>query len=295
MRQFFIGVDGGATKTIVRVHDETGACIGEESAGPANIRISVQESWQSILCAFNKILLTQNIDVQNKNFAFHAGIGIAGCELPLAYQQFLNFPHPFHTLLVTSDAHIACLGAHGGQDGAIIIAGTGVVGFQIENGQTSKVGGFGFPHDDQGGGAWLGLYAMKKTLQWLDKRKAGSLLTEKIVAHFDHDISQMVTWANTTNSTGFATLAPFVIECAQKGDAAAVQLLQQAACALDEVSEALLAHQSSPQNMLPCALIGGLSAHLEPYLGSRLRSRLQKSKASPVMGAIHMVRNGLMR
>ena len=47
-QHLFIGVDGGATKSIVRVEDETGRLLGKEIGGPANIRLSVDQSWQSI-------------------------------------------------------------------------------------------------------------------------------------------------------------------------------------------------------------------------------------------------------
>ncbi len=43
-----------------------------------------------------------------------------------------------------TDAHAACIGAHNGADGAIIIIGTGVVGYQTQNGEGVQVGGWGF-------------------------------------------------------------------------------------------------------------------------------------------------------
>ena len=50
----------------------------------------------------------------------------------------------------------------------------GTVAFQIEGDKEYKVGGWGFPHGDEGSGAWLGLEAVRLTLHWLDGR--GELL-----------------------------------------------------------------------------------------------------------------------
>jgi glucosamine kinase len=192
IKNFFIGVDGGATKCTVRVEDESGRLIGMATGGAANIRLSVSGTWNAILGALTTILTKEDMTLSQSGLRFHVGMGLAGCEIPAAYEAFIAASPDFATLLVVSDAHTACLGAHQGQDGAIIIAGTGVVGFQIEHGRTTSVGGFGFPHDDEGGGAWLGLQAVSLTLKTLDGRLPCSALSEKILARFHHDATQLV-------------------------------------------------------------------------------------------------------
>lgn len=291
-QQLFIGVDGGATKTIVRVEDEHGVLLGQGRGGPANIRISITETWQSIYSTLEKILQSLGIILQSKHYHFHVGMGLAGCEVQEAYHAFLNHAHGFQTLVVSSDSHTACLGAHGGKDGAIIVVGTGMVGFQLQSKQSLKIGGWGFPHDDEGGGAWIGLNAMMRTLKWLDKRMPPSELTKAIFAYFTEDFNQLVTWANQANSTAFAELAPIVIECASNGDASAITILQQAAYVLDEVGRALLSAQSETKP-LPCSLVGGIAPFIEPYLGENLRSRLTPCQATPDKGAILLVRDSL--
>lgn len=291
-QHFFIGVDGGATKSLIRIEDEAGNVVGQAASGPANIRISVTSAWQSIQDALEKALQTIGIFPDNHHI-FHAGMGLAGVEVVEAYRAFLNHHHPFATLVVASDADTACLGAHGGKDGAIIIAGTGVVGWQIQKGYTTKVGGYGFPHDDEGGGASLGLSAVKITFQWLDGRLPASLLAQTIYAHFAQDKHYFISWANQANSTAFATLAPLVIEAAKRGDETAIALLQEAAYAMDRIGNALIAAQLPNSTPLPCAMIGGIAPFLEPYLGTALRSRLRPSLSSPEAGAVLLVRRYL--
>lgn len=280
MNEYFVGVDGGATKSIITVANQDGIILGSVVAGSANIRISVTKTWEAISSGLTKIL--QNADLRINDVSLHAVMGLAGVEIKSAHDDFLAMPHRFKSLQLTSDAHIACMGAHAGSDGTIIVIGTGVVGYQIAENVISKVSGWGFPHDDIGGGAWLGLEATKLTIQSLDERTTPSLLTQLIYKHFNSNFADLVAWANQTNSTGFAELAPFVIHAAGQNDSSAINLLQTAAHAINKVDEAL------KFNHLPVALVGGISPFLEPYLSQGLQKKLVVCKMPPDHGAILM-------
>ena len=54
-----------------------------------------------------------------------AGLGLAGVNLPGLYQKINEWHHPFKEMFLTTDLHTACIGAHKGADGAVIITGTG--------------------------------------------------------------------------------------------------------------------------------------------------------------------------
>lgn len=288
VEKLYVGVDGGATKCIVRVENEYGQLLGREISGPASIRISPAQAWDSIRTALTAILKPLNLSLDHQH-DFHVGMGLAGCEVEEAYRTFIQQENTFSSLVVTSDAHTACLGAHNGGNGAIIIAGTGVVGFQVEEGMTAKIGGWGFPHDDMGGGAWIGLQAITIALQTLDGRLPPSLLATAVSQHFHDDFNAMVSWANQANSTAFAELAPIVIKQAQLNDAASIAILQQAAVAIDNVASALTAKQTT-NVILPCTLVGGIAPFLEPYLSTALRARLRNALAPPDAGAVMLVR-----
>lgn len=293
-KSYFIGVDGGATKCSIRVEDEAGNLLGQAVSGPANIRISVPLAWQSIHTAFEKVMQSLTISLNDSSCQFHAGMGIAGCEIGSAYKAFLHHPHQFHTLAVTQDSHTACLGAHGGKDGALIIAGTGVVGYQVEAGNITKVSGWGFPHDDIGSGAWLGLEAARVAFQWQDGRTPACGLAKAVLAYFDNNFERFVNWANQANSSAFAELAPLVVQLAKAGDVTAVNLLRSAARAVDAVGSALQAKQQDKSTTLPCALAGGIAPFLQPYLGNSLRARLVPPKLPPEAGAILFLRQTML-
>ena len=288
-QDIFIGIDGGGSKSKVRVEDRDGNLLGQAINGPANICLSIEGAWRSIHAALEEVLQPKGISLADKNYHFHAGLGLAGCEVVEAVQAFRQHSHPFTTLELSTDAHIACVGAHSGAEGAIIIAGTGVIGYQVEAGKGVRVSGWGFPHDDEGGGAWLGLEATRLTFQWLDQRTEKSPLVEDIFAYFNQDQEKFVTWANSANSSEFARLAPLVINHAQQQEVAAVRLMKKAAHAIDKVGHALTKMRTQ-EHPLPCCLLGGIAPFIEPWLSEELRATFVARQGDASAGAILIIR-----
>jgi glucosamine kinase len=287
MTDLFVGVDGGATKTLVRLEDGQGTLLGEAHGGAANIRLSVEGSWRSIRGALAQALAQAGLTVDTGGHRLFCGAGLAGTEVAAACRGFLAAPHPFARLVLRSDGYTACLGAHAGEDGATISVGTGTIGFQVEGGRDSRVSGWGFPHGDEGSGAWLGLAAIRRTLQWLDGRAPADPLLEAVHARFNGDLEALVTWANASSATEFGEIAPLVVEQAARQSPFALALAREAGREIDRVGQALAAQS---RRALPCCLLGGLAAFLEPWLEPALRARLRPARLAPVRGALLMIR-----
>lgn len=291
-KDIYIGVDGGGTKCKAYIEDAEGKIIGTAIGGPANIRLSVDTSWNSIYSAISSALSGTGIGLEDKNYRFHIGLGLAGVEVPADRERFLSRPHPFVNLRLESDAYAACLGAHNNHDGAIIIIGTGINGFQVQRGKTIQVSGWGFPHDDIGGGAWLGLHLTSLTLQWLDGRiDEPSPLLEAVFKNFNNDQVEFVSWANAANSTQFAKLAPLVIEYVNMNDVHALRLIKEAAAAINEVSRALQKRAVDKTEAIPVCLFGGVAPFIRPWLAQELQDRLIERAHDASVGAVFMIRN----
>jgi glucosamine kinase len=287
----FIGIDGGGSKSRAYIEDASGRLIGSATGGPSNIRLSTDVAWNSIYNAIHAALSKTKITLEDKNYNFHIGLGLAGTEVPADRERFLARSHPFKTILLESDAYAACLGAHNNKDGAIIIIGTGVNGYQVQNGKTVQVSGWGFPHDDIGGGAWLGLQAASLTLQWLDGRIESSPMLEDIHRHFNEDLIELVAYANAANSTQFAKLAPFVVQHIKTEDRYALQLIRSAAKAIDNVSAAMKKRAIDKNIILPVSLFGGIAPFLRPWLSEDLQKRLTERTHDASVGAVFMIKN----
>lgn len=292
MKDIFIGVDGGGTKTKIQIEDQNGAVLGWSKSGPANIRSSVEGAWQSIRTGVAEALQQAKLSLTDPHYRFHIGLALAGTEVPSARNKFLSYPQPYHTLLLKSDAYAACLGVHGGGDGAIIIIGTGVIGYQIENGVESRAGGHGFPHADQGGGAWLGLKAVEKALLALDDPAAETTLTKAVFAEFKNNAEQLVAWANEAKPGDFGQLAPIVIRLAEAQDPEALALLDEAASYIDRLAVALAKKARNP--LLPCGLLGGIAPFVASRLAKSLQSRLVPRQHDATKGAVFMIKKHVL-
>ncbi len=289
----YIGVDGGGTKTKVLISDSTGNIIGEGLGGPSNIRLSVSQAWESINKAVDSALFNAEIEGNNiKSCKLHAGMGLAGYSVRDARETFLATPHRFETLVLETDAYTMCLGAHNGKDGEIIITGTGVIAYQIKGDKTTKIGGWGFPHGDEGGGAWLGLEASRLTMKWLDGRIERTPLLEAVYKHFNNNQVRFITWANRSSSTEFATVAPIVIEHLNENDSNAVKLIKRAAEEVADLKKTLSLKSNQPIS-LPCHIFGGISKFIYPYLSNKSDVSLGKDQDAAAKGAILMVKKRL--
>lgn len=286
-KNIFIGLDGGGTKTKLIIEDEHGKVLGRGRGGPAQIRLSPSQAWSSIFHALDEALKEAKLSINDPGYFFHVGMGLAGTELPNACRAFLEKPHPFKTIDLRSDAYTACLGAHNGKDGDIIIIGTGVIGYQVFEGFESQVNGWGFPHGDEGGGAWLGMQAVRHTLKWQDGRGEKSSMLGAIFKQFDLDLTKMIIWANQAKSTQFAELAPIVLQYLEQKDPISTQLIERAALEINQVGAAL---EKINKTSLPCSLFGGVSSFIEPYLEQTLKQRIVPRKYDATQGAVIMIR-----
>ena len=145
-----------------------GLVLGEGTAGPANIRMGVDSSMRSVLDATGQCLAEAKLSISSRPII--ACLALAGATEPIERKAIETYRHPFRQMMVTTDAHAACVGAHRGEDGGIIIIGTGTVAWAMLAGRSHRVGGWGFPVSDEGSGGWLGCEVVRRVLWAYDGR-----------------------------------------------------------------------------------------------------------------------------
>ena len=278
---FFLGIDGGGTKCKARLEDAQGNLLAEAKAGPANAARNLTGSIKAVLEASEKAIAKANINGLTLHH-IHAGIGLAGINIPQVKQAFLKQPLPFVSCQITTDLHIACLGAHLGQDGAIVIVGTGSSGIAIHNEQYFEVGGHGFVVGDKGSGAWLGKMAMSHCLETLDGITPNNLLSEQVMSQLEcNNAYDLVNLTLEAKPALFASIAPLVFQLAASQQEDALLLVNQAGTYINKICHRLLSG-----NLHRLSLIGGITQPLMPYLDNQLRAIIQPAQASPEQGAI---------
>ena len=277
----YLGIDGGGTKCKARLEDAQGNLLAEAIAGPANAARNLTGSVKAVLEASEKAIAKANIKGLTLN-QIHAGIGLAGINIPQVKQAFLKQSLPFASWHITTDLHIACLGAHLGQDGAIVIVGTGSSGVAIHNDQQFEIGGHGFVVGDKGSGAWLGKMAISHCLETLDGITPNNLLSKQVINLLDCDSAyDLVNLTLEAKPALFASVAPLIFQLAANQQEDALLLVNQAATYINKICHRLLSG-----NLHRLSLIGGITQPLTPYLDSQLQAIIRPAQATPEQGAI---------
>src|SRR5438132_13575281 len=158
MAKLFLGIDGGGSKCRARIRDEGGAKRGEAEGGIANIYFDFDAALAAIVDTARAAAAEAGANIGE----LHAGLGLAGAMTSDAVARVRSAHLPFAALEVDSDAYIACLGAHGGEDGGIVITGTGSAALALVAGERHTAGGWGFLLGDDGSGAAIGRAAIRR-------------------------------------------------------------------------------------------------------------------------------------
>jgi glucosamine kinase len=282
--ELFLGVDGGGTRCRARLADRAGRILGEGTAGPANIRLGLEASLAAVLDAAAQCLGEAELGEEALGRTI-ACLALAGATEPAELAAARARRLPFLHTLITTDAHAACVGAHRGRDGGVVIAGTGSVGWAILRGKQYRVGGWGLALSDEGSGAWLGREAMRRVLWAYDGRIAWSGLLTRLFEEFDGDPRAIVRWAGAARPADFGRLAPAVVQHMARDDPAAIELMQQAARHVDALMARLMALGAQP-----IALVGGLAPYVEPRLARETRRHLVAPNGDALAGALQLAR-----
>lgn len=167
MKHIFVGVDGGGTNIRLIIVTEDGKDLLEASVRACgDIAVTPEATWNHFLIMFNKaaadIKETAGIDILDKNeYSLHIGLGIAGYSAVKSREKFialLEQSNLFASYKMDNDVRAAYWDAHRGQPGGVIIIGTASIGIQFDGDKViSRFGGMGFPHDNKGSVAWMGL------------------------------------------------------------------------------------------------------------------------------------------
>ncbi|HUG63122.1 MAG TPA: BadF/BadG/BcrA/BcrD ATPase family protein [Methylomirabilota bacterium] len=276
----FLGIDGGGSVCRARISDPDGRVLGEATGGPANIATDLSGAAASIVDAAAEALRSAGLSPDSLG-RLRAGLGLAGGNVPTSAAALLAAPLPFSSVAVASDAEIACLGAHGGEDGAILIVGTGSQGVAMLGGETRTVGGWGFQVSDTGSGAVLGRAAARRALLAHEGVEASSPFTEALMARCGGAPATLLAFAIKAAPRDWATLAPMVFEHAEAGDPVAGTLLGEAVHDVVRLIDRLAGFGASR-----IALMGGLARPYRPHLPARLDLSLVEPRGDALDGAL---------
>lgn len=285
-QQLYLGIDGGGSKCKAVILNKDMQILGEGIAGAANPFHSLEKAQSSIVAAAELALENANLD-KHLIPELIAGIGLAGVNLPKYFKLMNAWQHPFKSMHLATDLHIACLGAHNGEDGAIMITGTGSCGYVSVNGDALIIGGHGFPHGDICSGAWLGFQAVEKVLLAYDGIIQPTLLSEKVFKQLNcSDSNTLVETIAGHGATYYGRLAISVFDAADAGDEVAKNIITEGCDYFVAVFNKLKAKGS-----VKLSLIGGLKPRLIEWLPTEIVDNITVAENPPEVGAVLFAMN----
>ena len=206
--------------------------------------------------------------------------------------SFLPFARPS-----IGDGEIALTAAFGDAPGILVSAGTGSIAYARDPaGRLHRSGGYGWQMGDEGGGYWLGRWALMDAGAAHDGRAEGSTLPTRLLSGLGlHDFDDLIRWAATATPMQVAALAPHVLNAAVEGEVVARRAVDEGALALASLVGSALAHFPGAEPV-PVAAGGGLLRSSSPMLEalrsalSRLhpRARLSAVPLDPAAGALRL-------
>ena len=296
---YYLGIDGGGTKTTCAVGDDTRLLV-TATAGPSNIvRVGGPQARESLHKAVLQACAAAGITPEQVARTCVGGSGAARLELGAAVQGFLTeiLPSPVD---VVGDMEIALEAAFDQGPGVIVIAGTGSIAYGRDRlGNTLRAGGWGFAIGDEGSAHWIGRSAVNAVLRENDRTGKGA--TPLAVALFKawgvSSANDLARAANSIPPPDFSALAPAVFA---SDDETAKQVLAAAGKELAAVADVVMGRLFAKEeaDAVPVAMVGGVFRHsilVRQVFYNELRQRDARAQVDPnvvepVEGALRMAR-----
>ena len=241
-QRYFVGVDGGGTKTALVACTREGQEIASVVCGPLNYNfIGLDRALAN---------LQEGIAALGLPKGSIAAVGIGDpsiddeAESPIAKEFAARAAEMLGTpVYIRSDAYITLFALTGGQQsGVLIISGTGSMTIgEDEAGKTSVVGGWGRLTGDEGSGYYIGLEGIRAAVRAADGVAPKTDLTQAATTHFGVSTPrELISVFYGEEEPDVASFSRCVAECAANKDAIANAILLDAAAHLVRYASVLL-------------------------------------------------------
>jgi glucosamine kinase len=273
--RFYLGVDGGGTKTRAVVVDARGVERGSALSGSANAhRLGVESAIEQIAAAAEE---AARLACARLPFAA-AWLGLAGLDAPADFAALAPRLAALASVVhLVNDAELL-LSALPKQVGVALIAGTGSIAVGRNGaGAATRVGGWGHTLGDEGSGYDIGRSALIAAARAADGRGEPTKLLQRILANWGLSaaselIGHVYDGANNGDTALVAQVAPIVFQAAHAGDRVAQRIVRRGAVELARtavVAGDQLGFGAAP---LPVALGGSLLLRAPDYRDAALRA-----------------------
>jgi N-acetylglucosamine kinase-like BadF-type ATPase len=296
---FFLGFDGGGTKTECALADASGRVVARATVGPSNpLRTGYTRAWFALSEAADSVLSRHRLRAGDIR-GVCAGLG--GTRRPGAARRvtaFFEESYPNARVKVTTDLEIAFEAAFNGDEGMILIAGTGSAAFGRDaKGRTARAGGRGPWFSDEGSAFDIGRRAVRAVALAEEHRGPATALSAEIFSTLQaRDWNSLTERLAKNPDDVFPQVFPLVAELADQEDGVAREILLSAAADLAGLAQSVTNELGWRDRDFPIARMGGTQGRshffdgaMEAELKKRLpRSHAVTAKLAPADAAVEM-------
>ena len=296
---YFLGFDGGGTKTDCVLLNAKGDVIGEGHGGPANpLRSGYDGAFSSLRNACAETLAAAKLRPGDITGVCAGLAGAGRRSVVRRIMVFLSQEFPLALTQVATDYEIALEAAAGTGPGVVLIAGTGSVAYgRNAAGETARAGGYGPWIGDECSAFEIGRRAVSAVARTRDMDAPVTVLTDMIPAALDcPDWDDLMLRIMKNPDDVFPKLFPVVEAAANSEDSAAKEIMFASAIGMGNLAMIVIRRLGMKGQQFPLVKCGGVFGHcrmldtmLDSVLASgALRAKLSRLEISPAIGAARM-------
>lgn len=264
--RYFMGVDGGGSKTTCLLSTDKGHILGRGHGGPSNYHVVGENMAQTALhTSITEALKNSSLPITTVESIY---LGLAGVGRPhdhtIVERMISALPLTFGHCTIDHDAAVALAATTHAKAGVIIISGTGSMTFGINHrGQRARAGGWGPILGDEGGGYDIGCQALKVVMRAADGRGPVSALQSRVLNHFNlTHVEELVPLVyGSLERHDISALAPVVIKAAERADLEARRILLTAGRELALAATTVIEALQLERETFTLGLAGGVLRH----------------------------------
>lgn len=291
--EYFLGIDGGGTKTDFVLADANGKILSHVTLGASNPNdIGMRATRELLAKGISEVIG----DLPTSRISAFFGIagGTSGDNRD-RLREFLS-KYGFKSFDNGNDAECAVAAALGGGDGCVVIVGTGSAAFTQTDGALGRRGGFGYLFEEGGSGYAVGRDAVMHALRLEERGACVDKLTSLIRARLGKEtVTECLSELYSGGKRLIASLAEEVVRAYKLGDESAEGILREnMRCVAGLIESSYEAFGEAARRVV---LVGGLIAECEsflPYIINNLKDKdkyhVSVSKAPPYTGALLLAR-----
>lgn len=320
-----LGIDGGGTKTVCVLVDDTGQVLSRGEAGASNYQsVGKKVAFSSIQSAIAGAIAQS----RPKKAIASLGtvrveaicLGLAGVGRSSDVQVVQSFVQQLQSsdalpitwtlqpsnIVICNDALVALVGGLGHAVGIVAIAGTGSIVFgQNSQGCTKRVGGWGNILGDAGSAYHIAVSGLRAAMRAYDGCDLQTSLQERIREHLSlssiEDLVEVIYRQQKSNVAEIAALAPIIDREAASGDEVSLRIIEDAVKELVQATQVVIHALFSPAEVIEVVTTGsvwqGLSLMRQRFEASLVQrkplAKILVPRYEPAYGAALLALNAL--